>query len=317
MRTPKILGFAACVTAASLAAAADATLLSLLPPEAPVIFGIQVEQARLSPFGRYLLARAEKEDADLQELILLTGFDPRRDVTEIVGATQGPGKGGVVGVRGRFDVPRILAAAQARQAAVDSYRGATILPGRGHKPGGVAFLDSTLAVAGELASVKAAIDRWRDGGALEPETAARVAEAALRYDAWMVTSTSPAELAGRISQDTVRSSMQGDLIRAIQQMSGGIKFGADVTIAGESVLKTEKDAAAFADVIRFLASLAQFHGNSEAQARIGEYARRLEPAAEGNRVKISLVIPEAEFEKLLESLEKRPAPARRRSPAAD
>lgn len=317
MHQPKILVFAAFVAAATLATAADPALLNLLPPKAPVIFGIHIEQTRYSPFGQFLLSKAEKEDADLKEFIAMTGFDPRRDLTEIVGAAEGPGKGGVLCVRGRFDVPRILGAVEAKHAAREPYRGVTILLGRAKKPGGLAFLDSTLAVAGNAESVKAAIDRWRDGSLLEADTAAQVTEAAVRYDAWMVTTASPAELAGRIPNETVSGTMKGDLIRAIERMSGGIKFGADVTIAGESVLKTEKDAAAFADVIRFLASLAQLGGDAKAQARIGEYARRMELAAEGNRVKVTLVMPEAEFEKLFETFEKRPARPRRRSPAAD
>lgn len=317
MPQPKILGLAACLAAARLAGAADPALLNLLPPRAPVVFGIQVEQSRYSPFGQFLLSRAAKEDADLREFIQAAGFDPRRDVAEIVGAGLGPGKGGVVCVRGRFDVPRILTAIAPKRPATAAYRGVTILLGRGPKPGGLAFLDSTLAVAGNTEAVRAAIDRWRDGGALEKETAALVTEAALRYDAWLVTTASPAELAGRIHDDTVSATMKGDLLRAVERMSGGIKFGAEVTIAGESVLKTEKDAAALADVLRFLASVAQLGGHTEGQARLGEYARRMELAAEGNRVKVSLVIPEADFEKLLESYEKRPGPARRRSPAAD
>jgi hypothetical protein len=315
MRLTKMACIAAGMAAASLAAAADPALLNLLPPQAPMIFGVQVEQSRYSPFGQFLLAQAEKQNGDLKEFIAVTGFDPRRDVTEMVGAAQGPGKGGLVCVRGRFDIPRILAAVQAKHKAGESYRGVTVLLGRGHRPGALAFLDSTLAVAGDAASVKAAIDRWRDGGAIPPQTAAQVSEAALRYDAWLVTSASPAELAGRIPDDTVKGTMQGDLIRAIERMSGGIKFGADVTIAGESVLKTDKDAAALADVLRFLVSLAQLQGNAEARARLGDYARQMQLAAEGNRVKVTLVIPEAEFEKLILGLEKRPA--RPRSPAAD
>jgi hypothetical protein len=302
----------ALIVSASLSAAADSALLNLLPPDAQVIFGIHVEQSRYSPFGQFLLAKAEKEDGDLREFIAVTGFDPRRDITELVGASRGAGKFGVVCVRGRFDMARIVSAAQAKEGATEQYQGATVIFGPGKKPHGVAFLDSTLAVAGDVDSVRAAIDRWRNGGALNPETAARVMETAGRYDAWIVTAVSPVELAGKIPDDTVSSTMQGDVIRAIEQMSGGVKFGADVTIAGESVLKTDKDAAALADVIRFMVSLAQFHGNAEAQARFGEYARRLDLAAEGNRVKLSLVIPEAEFEKLFQSLEKRPA---RRRPA--
>jgi len=293
--------------AAAAIEAADLTLLSLLPPDAQIVFGVQVEQSRYSPFGQFLLARLEKADGDLKEFISLTGFDPRRDVTEILGGGRGDGKRGLVCVRGRFDVARILAALPREGPASTQYRGVTFVAGKEPAAAGVAFafLDATLAVAGERELVRAAIDRWLDRATPPADLAARAAEASSRYDVWMVTAAWPAELAGRLPPESGGAAVQGELIRAIEQMSGGVKFGAEVTIAGESVLKTDKDAAALADVFRFLASFLQMQAKSERAARLAEYARRIQIASEGNRVRVSLVLPEPEFEKLFERLDGR------------
>lgn len=293
------------LAAASSAAAVDTALLNLLPPDAEVIFGVQVDQSRYTPFGQYLLARLEKEDGELRQFIAVTGFDPRRDISEIVGAGRGDGKQGLVCVRGRFDIPKILAALPRDSAAPVRYRGVTVVSGKGSKSAGVAFLNGSLAVAGEGELVRAAVDRWLDGGRLPVELAARAAEAGSRYDVWVATAAWPAALVERLPPESGGAAVKGDLVRAIEQMSGGVKFGADVTLGGESVLKTDKDAAALADVFRFLASFVQLQAGTERAQRFADFARRMEIAAEGNRVRVSLTVPEAEFEKLLERLDNR------------
>lgn len=299
-------GLALWLAAAYSTAAADTALLNLLPPDAQVIFGVQVDQSRYTPFGQYVLARLEKEDGDLQQFIALTGFDPRRDISEIVGAGRGDGKQGLVCVRGRFDIPKILAALPRESVAPVQYRGVTLVSGKGPGSAGVAFLNGSLAVAGEGDLVRAAIDRWLDGGKLPAELAARAAEASSHYDVWMATAAWPAALAERLPPESGGAAVKGDLVRAIEQMSGGVKFGAQVTLAGETLLKTDKDAAALADVFRFLASFIQLQANTERAQRFADFARRMEIAAEGNRVRVSLTVPEAEFEKLFERLEARP-----------
>jgi hypothetical protein len=292
--------------AAYSTAAADTALLNLLPPDAQLIFGVQVDQSRYTPFGQYVLARLEKEDGDLQQFIALTGFDPRRDISEIVGAGRGDGKQGLVCVRGRFDIPKILAALPRESAATAQYRGVTFVSGKGAKSAGVAFLNGSLAVAGQGELVRAAVDRWLDGGKLPAELAARANEASSRYDVWMVSGAWPAALAERLPPESGGAAVKGDLMRAIEQMSGGVKFGAEVTLAGETLLKTDKDATALADVFRFLASFIQLQANTERAQRFADFARRMEIAAEGNRVRVSLTVPEAELEKLFERLDGRP-----------
>src|SRR3954463_14322970 len=93
--------------------AADPQLLNLLPPDAKIVAGVNVEQAKGTQFGQYVLNQMQSQDADMRQLIALTGFDPTRDVRELMVAPTG-GAGSPPGLalaRGNFDAARIIAAA--------------------------------------------------------------------------------------------------------------------------------------------------------------------------------------------------------------
>src|SRR5215475_1261832 len=93
--------------------AADPLLLNLVMPDAKVLAGVNVEQAKGTQFGQYVLNQLQTQDAHMRELVALTGFDPRRDVRELLVASNGvpQGKTGLALAKGNFDVPRITAAA--------------------------------------------------------------------------------------------------------------------------------------------------------------------------------------------------------------
>src|SRR5689334_5863054 len=105
------------------AAAVDQQLLSLVMPDAKVLAGANVEQARNSLFGQYVLTTLQPDDKGLQDFAALTGFDPRRDVREVLVASNGvPGsKTGLALARGTFDPGRIAAAATAHGGSTDTY----------------------------------------------------------------------------------------------------------------------------------------------------------------------------------------------------
>ena len=69
--------------------AADPQLLNLVMPDAKVLAGVNVEQAKGTQFGQFVLNQLQTQDADLQKLATLTGFDPRRDVRELLVASNG------------------------------------------------------------------------------------------------------------------------------------------------------------------------------------------------------------------------------------
>src|SRR5258708_39090700 len=105
--------------------AADPQLLNLVMPDAKVLAGVNVDQAKGTQFGQYVLNQLQTQDAEMQKLIAQTGFDPRRDVREVLVATDGnaQGKGGLGLARGTFDVGKITAANAAHGGATEVYSG--------------------------------------------------------------------------------------------------------------------------------------------------------------------------------------------------
>ena len=93
--------------------AADPQLLNLVMPDAKVLAGVNVEQAKGTQFGQYVLNQLQTQDAHMQQLVALTGFDPRRDVRELLVASDGVpgGKTGLALAKGNFDVAKITAVA--------------------------------------------------------------------------------------------------------------------------------------------------------------------------------------------------------------
>src|SRR5581483_9009084 len=108
---------------------------------------------KLTPFGVYVLGQIQTQGAQhLQQLTALTGFDPTQDLQELLMASNGApgGKSGLVLARGHFDPAKIQAAGQAGGGTTLAYKGVTVMldPKQMHA---VAFLDATLAVAGDVA----------------------------------------------------------------------------------------------------------------------------------------------------------------------
>ena len=58
-------------------------------PDAKVLAGVNVAQAKSSPFGQYVLSQISANDPGLQQLASVTGFDPRQDLCEVLVASNG------------------------------------------------------------------------------------------------------------------------------------------------------------------------------------------------------------------------------------
>src|SRR5579863_5796692 len=102
--------------------AADAGLLRLVMPDAKVIAGLQVDRTRDSAFGQFVLSHMQLSDESFKKLIAETGFDPRRDVTELMIASNwessSPESRWLVLAKGAFDLQKIQTAAQSNGAAI-------------------------------------------------------------------------------------------------------------------------------------------------------------------------------------------------------
>src|SRR4051812_9517901 len=164
--------------------AADPQLLNLVMPDAKVLAGVNVEQAKGTQFGQFVLNQLQTQDADLQKLATLTGFDPRRDVRELLVASTGvQGNTGLALAKGQFDISKITALAILHGVISESYNGVNILT-EPKKLQGLAFLDANTVMAGDIASVKGAIDRTKTMQFLPSAVAVKVNQWSNSQDAW-------------------------------------------------------------------------------------------------------------------------------------
>jgi len=176
------------LSAAAIASAADSTLLKYVMPDAKVVSGVNFDSIKLTPFGQFAVSLLPAPDAGFEQFISFTGFDPRRDIHEIVMASPAdPGKKtGLLLVRADFDRQRILELLKAAGKNPEVYNGLEILAGpHGHAgiSQAVAFLDNTTAAAGDVESVKSAIDRRNAGMSIDPALAARISVVSANEDA--------------------------------------------------------------------------------------------------------------------------------------
>jgi hypothetical protein len=293
---------AAFLGASSFLFAADPALLNLVMPDAQIVAGVNLAKAKTSPFGQFIL-RQMPEDSDFAKFINASGFDPRRDLQEVLMATPMDQKNGLVAARGMFDPQKISALATADgKHMVSQYNGAQLLVSTEAGSPALAFFDGSFAVAGDLVSVKAAVDRRKSHNAINPLLAAKVAMYGAA-DAWTVSLVPLAGL-GQKPNPTVpgplNGILQGDLLKKVTESSGGVTFTSPVQVTGELVADTDQDATALGDVVKFLASMIQTSGG-EAGSPVATLVQSLNVSTQGNILKLALAIPEAQLEALIQS----------------
>jgi len=275
--------------------AADPRLVALAMPDATVIAGANVTQAEASPFGQYVLTLIAPHGQELQALTAATGFDPRKDITELLAVTNGGPASGLVLARGAFPVEAISAAAGAAGASTETYNGATILK----SPNGaqaLVFLDATLVAFGDPASVKAAIDRQLpDAQHLSAAVVSRIEQLSGANDAWVLTTVSPAGL----RLPSAAPAVPGMIVQALQQVqqaSLAVKLDANVTVAAQAQLDTSQNATALAGVLQLVANMAQMQAQKAPEA--AAFAKSVSVAASGSTVTIAFSMPEAQMQQL-------------------
>ena len=280
--------------------AADPLLLNLVMPEAKVLAGVNVEQAKGTQFGQFVLDQLQTHDAQMQQLVAMTGFDPRRDVSELLVASDGAAgsKTGLALAKGNFDIAKITAAATVAGAATEVYKGFTILKDPKDQLAGIAFLDPTRVAAGDIASVKGAIDRLTTPQPLSAVVTVKVSQWSL-LDAWGITTVPPDSLvpAGQGTQNPMFN-----VGKSVQAAAGGVKFGALVVFSGEAQCDTAQNAKTLGDMIQLLINMAQMQANLDPTA--AALIKSVTITTSDNVTKIQASLPEDVFQQLLQSHKK-------------
>ena len=288
---------------------ADPQLLNMAPPNAQMFAGINVEQAKTSQFGQFLLTNIPV-DSNFQEFIHSTGFDPRTDLREVLVVTTGVpdatmkvSHSGLVLCKGNFNIPQIVAAAgKDGKATVSSYAGAQLVTfPEGDHAQALGLIDGSTAVAGDVTSVKAALDQRSHANAIPASVMARINELSTTEDAWSVSTAnfSQLPLPGAGSGDSGSAVLQ-----SIQQASGGVKFGAQVQLAAQAVTGSAQDASSLGDVVKLLAQMVQMHSSTNpVPGQVTDLLKSLVVTTDQNTVKVSLSLPEDQIESLFKMAE--------------
>jgi hypothetical protein len=159
------------------------------------------------------------------------------------------------------------------------------------------FFDATLAVMGDVPSVKAAIDRRTAPAVLPSALLTQVNQWSTSEDAWVVDIAPLASLNLPAGAPKLPGGAQVTAFKAVQQAASGVKFGAVVTVTTQAQTDTAQDATALAGILQFAANLAQAQTTQNAQA--ATLLKALSVTATGTTVNLTLSMPEAQIEQLV------------------
>ncbi|MEQ1948225.1 MAG: hypothetical protein ABL995_13610 [Bryobacteraceae bacterium] len=286
-----------------LQAAIDPALLDLTPPGTKVLVGMNVEQSMQSSFGQFALSKLP-ENHDLQQFIAATGFDFRRDLRQILIASDGsnsPTTGrALVSVRGRFQPGKVMGIAGLSGAKSTDYGGIAVVNfgAVNQQVSTGAFLDADTLVLGNEDVVKAAIDQRASGTHYMGALAKKAQDASGQYDIWVAT-TAPLSSFTLPQLGGLPGGAAGAALSSILAAAAGIRFDADgANVTGELIAASSQDAQSLAGMAQLILALAQSSKAQGAQqgAALLKSAR---VSSDGSSVRLQLMIPEQQLEQML------------------
>jgi hypothetical protein len=308
---------------AGTAFGADPRLLNLVMPDATTLAGANVTNAEITPFGQFVLTQMTSSvNQEFQNFVTTTGFDPRHDISEILAASSSNATkpSGVVLAIGNFNVAQITAAIVAKAPAqtVQTYDGATLMTSTNQKSSfALAFLGTNIAIAGDTASVKAAIDRSPNANSIDPALAVQVQALSTTEDAWVVTNSPLTSLIPGFGAPPATGATTpappspfGQVFSSIQGSSGGVKFGTNVQITGQVLTTDAASATSLANVLQALVSIVSMSSGQDSQiASLAQILQGMKVTADGSTINVALSIPETQVEAILNSMKNQAAPA--------
>jgi hypothetical protein len=269
-----------------------------------MVAGIEVSQAQATPFGRYLTAQVQLDEST-KALLASVGFEPQRDLRELVAASHDLLSEALLAGRGSFHPDRIEAAAARSGATASHYHGVVLIATKlspDSKSGAIAFLDSSTMLAGDIDAVKAAIDRHAAGRAFSGTLADQARRMSAANDAWLISSASGVN--SLPSNATRQLGGFANVLQAAVQVSAGLKFAATrVTLSAEVLARSPQDAQSMADVLRFAIGLLQANQGQGAAPALPSDAADI--TSSGSVTRVVVALPEQQLEHLFLT---RPAP---------
>jgi len=284
-----LMALTACHSAESGRTSIDPALAALVPPDATMLAGIRMEAVCATPLYKKMLAQNRLQQLD--DFAHETGFDPRRDVRELLIASNG--KDSIVTARGTFNLRAFGGVTKS------SYKGYTLFT---RDRGGVALIDSSTAIAGSLPAVRATLDRQKAGAHGAPvELLARARQIPAEYQIWSVSSGF-ASLAAGIPMEGNAANL-GRILQSLENanLAADLRTGLNGYIDG--LCRSDQDAKSLGDAARGLVGLGRL-SVPENQPELLRLWDGIKVDQQQRTVKITVAIPQDLIDKLMDTLQK-------------
>jgi hypothetical protein len=269
----------------------DPALLSLVPPDAKLLVGANLESLRKSQI--YQDHFASEFAAQLDNFTRQTGLDPRKDIWELLATSDG--KSSVVMARGKFGVADLEPQLDKQGAQKMKYRSYTLY---GDETNAGVFLNSSTAMAGRTAAVKAILDQ-RDKAAAPPPDLVRLAGSIPHgTQLWAVFE------GNFIRLPFEEGSNLANVNRILSGLASGsfyanMVIGLDVTATGTGT--DEKSATDIGDALRAMLGLLRLNTRTD-QKELFEIYDAIDVKQTGQTVKLTAHIRQDLVDKLLKSV---------------
>jgi hypothetical protein len=236
------LAVAGCSSAQLGSSRVDPALAALAPADSIWLAGVRMAEIRSTPLYQKMVA--QQRVTELDDFARRTGFDPRKDVQELLAASDGADT--VVLARGAF---RISPPAGVRKSV---YKGATIYS---QPEGAFAILDASTAAAGPERAVRKALDQKQAGGAGAKALLDRARALPAAGQIWFVSNgwgSLPERLGAGQSPYFSNASK---ILRAIETGSATVDLRSGVAARAEGLCRSEEDAKTLGDALRGLVGM--------------------------------------------------------------
>src|ERR1035438_9808297 len=265
--------------------AADAALTDLFPAGTKVVLGINLRSVVESPLGQAVAAQTQKQvqsqaaAADWLKLASLAGFDPLRDIDEVLVPTNGKRQHppSLIVASGRFDVARLAVGAKL-------YHEVPILGGDKPTDGVVALLNDSTALAGDRPTVLAAIDHLGNGAQIDAALAVHIGAARARYDIWGM---------GDRPEGFVAPTPQASGLESIDRFQFGVSVSHGLELGAEVHPRSAKDAEQISAMLGMVQAMIEAKQPTAGSAKFDVHT-------EDGAIKLSMMIPEADLLKAIQ-----------------
>ncbi len=230
----------------------DNVLARMVPDSSVTLIGMRMEQLKATPLFQKLVAQDKLPQLD--QFARESGFDPRRDVRDLLIASNG--KQQVLLARGTFHVNLPASAKKF------NYHGYVIVTHAGDarlEAGGFCILDSTLAAAGPLPVLEAALDQYKSGSRNNAAALlGRARSIAENYQFWLVTAGSGSIISENMPGPAGGADF-GRVFRSLQNASLEADLRSGLKAPGEGYCTSAQDAKMLADAARGMVGMGRLN----------------------------------------------------------